>query len=58
MRKAAQFPEHPADALGAADGDRGVTAAELPSGFTAAERSGDQAGAEQPETPAAQSSQI
>ena len=60
VHKAAQFPTHPADAQGAAGGggDRGVTAAELRSGFTAAELSGDQAGARQPEAPAAQSSQI
>ena len=58
VHKAAQIPEHPADARGAAGGDRGFTVAELPSGFTDAELSGDQAGAKQPETPAAQSSQI
>jgi hypothetical protein len=56
VRKSAQFPEHHADALGAVGGDRGFTAAELPSGFTDAELSGDRAGAKQP-VPAAQSSQ-
>ena len=44
--------------LNEAGGDRGFAAAELPSGFTDAKLSGDLAGAKQPETPAAQSSQV